>query len=818
MYESHFGFSGSPFQLNPDPEFYFNSKGHSRAMGYLQYGVMQGEGFIVITGEIGAGKTTLLRTLLEGLDRQKVLAAQIVSTQLESGELLQAIITAFGIPAQGTSKAHLIATLEAFLTALAAQGRHALLIVDEAQNLNEKAVEELRMLSNFQLGNHALLQSFLVGQPELRRLLESPQLEQLRQRVIASQHLGPLGPDETQAYVEHRLRRVGWTDRPAFAPGAFDHVYAWSGGVPRRINRLANRLLLAAYLENADLITPALVEQTAMELRTEIGESSYQPLPLPVRTSPAEDGAATTTEAPAPPKDAPETADAPPVVTEPQGSDAEVRDESGPTVVTSEAPPEVESRDAGSGEVSIDPISTDSEESAAAAVATATNGGGRVSADVVEAGPSVPEVAEQVAAAVAVAARSVPTLQLPARGPSAAQSVRRDVVLCLADSETAALTFAALSNHLPGGASGLRVVLLNPGDANQAWPWDSMTRVLPRFEVGLHLGASRGPYASEAPRLITGMAQAMESLQPVAVVVLGSSDALLTCAMTACKQGVPLVQLAAGGLTDRSAEALNAALIARMADLLLLADEGGALLRLQRQGIDASRCRTVAGRLNVDGLAAIWPEVTTPYGAFMRHAMPIYLGPTWSEHAGEGTPYAVASLTLDSGCPERLRQRVDQVVALSTSLKSLPKCLWLMDEASAAALQGVLDAAPELAGKVCLIAGDGPRAPQDRDRMNSIPLLVRVVGSLTDQLSILRGASAAVVQSGQVLADVAQWLGLPTLCYGADEPVYALDKRVRTMLSEQPPADHSRQNLDLPAGAAEDLAARLQTWLADRNG
>lgn len=142
MYESHFGFSGSPFALNPDPAFYFNSKGHGRALGYLQYGVMQGEGFIVITGEIGAGKTTLVRTLIEGLDRQKVLAAQIVSTQLESGELLQAIITAFGIPSQGSSKAHLIATLEAFFTALAAQGRHALLIVDEAQNLNEHAVEE----------------------------------------------------------------------------------------------------------------------------------------------------------------------------------------------------------------------------------------------------------------------------------------------------------------------------------------------------------------------------------------------------------------------------------------------------------------------------------------------------------------------------------------------------------------------------------------------------------------------------------------------------------------------------------------------------
>jgi general secretion pathway protein A len=273
MYESAFGFSGPPFQLNPDPAFYFNSRGHGRALAYLQYGVAQGEGFIVITGEIGAGKTTLVRMLLDGLDRQKVLPAQIVSTQLESGELLQSIITAFGIPSQNnTSKAHLIATLEAFLTALAAQGRHALLVVDEAQNLEPRAVEELRMLSNFQLGNHSLLQSFLVGQPELRRLLESPSMEQLRQRVTASCHLGPLSLEETQAYIEHRLRRVGWTQHPAFGPGAFESLYRWSGGVPRRLNRLANRVLLATFLDGAETVSADLIERTAGELRAEIGE------------------------------------------------------------------------------------------------------------------------------------------------------------------------------------------------------------------------------------------------------------------------------------------------------------------------------------------------------------------------------------------------------------------------------------------------------------------------------------------------------------------------------------------------------------------
>jgi general secretion pathway protein A len=271
MYESKFGLSGPPFQLNPDPAFYFDSRGHSNALSYLKFGVHQGEGFIVVTGEIGAGKTTLVRTLLEGVNSKEVVAAQVLNTQLESGELLQAILTAFGVAAQGISKPQILASLEAFLTSVAAEGRRALLIVDEAQNLGREAIEELRMLSNFQLGNHALLQSFLIGQPELRKQLESPAMEQLRQRVIASCHLGPLSADETQAYIEHRLRRVGWTDQPAFAADAFAAIYAWTGGIPRRINLLCNRLLLAAFLTDAAQIDAELIRAIGNDLARETG-------------------------------------------------------------------------------------------------------------------------------------------------------------------------------------------------------------------------------------------------------------------------------------------------------------------------------------------------------------------------------------------------------------------------------------------------------------------------------------------------------------------------------------------------------------------
>ncbi len=269
MYESFFKLRGKPFQLNPDPAFFYGSRGHKRAMAYLEYGLHQSEGFIVITGEIGAGKTTIVRSLLEHLDPERVVAANIVSTQIDAADMVRMVAAAFGIPGRNLDKAGLLLAIETYLVSITAAGKRALLIVDEAQNLSAAAVEELRMLSNFQLEDHALLQSFLVGQPEFRDMMQRPEMQQLRQRVIASYHLGPLDAQETRGYIEHRLRHVGWDEDPIFEPGAFTGIYGFTGGIPRNINTLCDRLLLAAYLGERHTVTEAHVREVTEELREE---------------------------------------------------------------------------------------------------------------------------------------------------------------------------------------------------------------------------------------------------------------------------------------------------------------------------------------------------------------------------------------------------------------------------------------------------------------------------------------------------------------------------------------------------------------------
>lgn len=272
MYNEFYGLNDKPFQLTPDPRFYFESATHRKAMAYLGYGLAQGEGFIVITGEIGAGKTTLVAHLMDTVDPARVHAINVASTQIEGDDLLRLIATGLGIETAGADKALLLSKIDMTLQEKAKAGQRTLLIVDEAQGLPTSALEELRMLTNFQSGASAMVQVLLLGQPEFRdRLNTADDLEQLRQRVIATHHLTAMDGDEIGPYLAHRLKLVGWNGRPQFTEDAIEALREHSGGLPRKLNTLANRVLLLGSVEQVSVIDSAIVEAVVADLARDTG-------------------------------------------------------------------------------------------------------------------------------------------------------------------------------------------------------------------------------------------------------------------------------------------------------------------------------------------------------------------------------------------------------------------------------------------------------------------------------------------------------------------------------------------------------------------
>jgi general secretion pathway protein A len=267
MYNDHYGLTGRPFQLTPDPRFYFESGTHKKAMAYLGYGLAQGEGFIVITGEIGSGKTTLTGHLLGTIDPLRIRAIRIVSTSFGGDDLLRLVAAQIGVGTEGLEKAEVLDRIETNLLSHARTGQKTLIIVDEVQNLEHSALEELRMLSNFQAGEHALVQLLLLGQPEFKdRLDKAPELEQLRQRVIATHHLTAMELAEIQPYIEHRMKLVGWTGTPAIEDSAIAPLFNYSGGMPRKLNNVMTRVLLMGSVERRDRIDGALVDAVVADL------------------------------------------------------------------------------------------------------------------------------------------------------------------------------------------------------------------------------------------------------------------------------------------------------------------------------------------------------------------------------------------------------------------------------------------------------------------------------------------------------------------------------------------------------------------------
>jgi|TARA_R100000049_G_C1932176_1_gene76044 putative secretion ATPase (PEP-CTERM system associated) len=286
MFDQYYGFSGRPFQLTPDPAFYFESITHRKALSYLGYGMAQGEGFIVITGEIGAGKSTMVAHLTKKVDPDQMTIGQVVTSNLDGSELVHLVAQSFGLDVAGQDKASALGSIEAFLHEEAREGRRCLLIVDEAQNLSFEALEELRMMSNFQLGSHPLLQQLLLGQPEFKHTLaQHDRLEQLRQRVIAAHHLTPMEVHEVAPYIEHRLSLVNWKGYPSFDPKIFPKIHEASGGIPRRVNQIATRLLLMGAVEQRSQIDCAMLDQVVEEMasdnRSDMAETAKRPFANP---------------------------------------------------------------------------------------------------------------------------------------------------------------------------------------------------------------------------------------------------------------------------------------------------------------------------------------------------------------------------------------------------------------------------------------------------------------------------------------------------------------------------------------------------------
>ncbi|MBC7004730.1 AAA family ATPase [Photobacterium sp. BZF1] len=269
MYESYFNFTEKPFKLSPEPKFFFETPHHKKAVSYLKYGLSLGEGFIVITGPIGTGKTTIAKNLISSLD-ESFTAIQIVTTKLSPEELVGVVACQFGIETEGLDKALILKRIEKHLISLYNSGKRAILIIDEAQNLPSESVEELRMLSNFNIDDRPLIQSFLLGQEELKTIISLPQMEQFRQRIIASCHLRPLNNDETQSYITHRLEKVGWEGIPSIHVDSFKLICKHTNGVPRKINIFMDRLFLYAFMSELESISVKDVGEVIDEMNTEI--------------------------------------------------------------------------------------------------------------------------------------------------------------------------------------------------------------------------------------------------------------------------------------------------------------------------------------------------------------------------------------------------------------------------------------------------------------------------------------------------------------------------------------------------------------------
>jgi type II secretory pathway predicted ATPase ExeA len=273
MFIEAFGFSAPPFSLTPDPRFFFASASHQKALAHLWFGLSHHEGFVVLVGEPGTGKTALVHHILENVDPGTFVVGGMFGGRFAGDDMVRMTAAALGLGFEGTDKASLLGVIEEAVAEHHQRGLHTVLVIDEAQDLDDSALEELRLLSNVQQGYRSGLQIVLLGQPALRQTLARPRFLSLRQRVVAACQLSPMDDGDTAEYVGHRMGVAGWTGVPEFTDDALRQLHAETGGNPRRINLLASRLLVAAALDDVSQIDRRLVDLTARDLEEELSQA-----------------------------------------------------------------------------------------------------------------------------------------------------------------------------------------------------------------------------------------------------------------------------------------------------------------------------------------------------------------------------------------------------------------------------------------------------------------------------------------------------------------------------------------------------------------
>lgn len=588
MYERHFGISGPPFQLRPDPSFYFDSRRHRETLGKLRRGLDEPNGFVVMSGEVGAGKTTLMGKLIESLDASRFHVGQIMYSQLDADELLCSMLVAFGGPLDGDSPEEWRAAIDSYLDSNAERGRRAVLIVDEAQNLNSDALLRLVELDKARIGSAVPLKVFLVGQPELRNLIDTADLAALRERVSVQCQLGPLNDDETGLYIRHRLERVGWKGRPAFAADAFGEIHRWTGGVPRRINMLCNRLMLSCFLGMLTDIDAAMVERTARDLRAEIGDTT----PVPALDSPpAADAAALPVleegVAPTPAATPLLVAPATPPTTSGEPVDIQLVDPVAPTTAPAPAAARMPLRPA-EMPVKAEKAAPRSRDKRAAAAPT--------SVDL--------ELDVELGAGSDAQEPSLPTLR---------SGEESRPLLCVVGGQGEHVKAAALM-HAIAAHPELPVTLLVRCYANNAF--ERHKEMFGGLDVAgrlVSLGIAGGTYAGRAAELMKRFEFVVDHCQPAAVIVFDGSDAALSCGLVASRKGLPVLHVGAGLRSGAASDAAD--ITRRLADQLsdvLYTTEAQANQQLAQEGVAAERIRFVGNTLADALQIALRSKLATP--------------------------------------------------------------------------------------------------------------------------------------------------------------------------------------------------------------